>query len=338
MRIPYKEMKRKLKGILTTKGVEESLAEQAAVILTDNTCDGVASHGINRLYRIVDYIEKGYIQVHEKPEFISASGALEAYDGRLGLGMTNAAYCMDRAIALARENSMGCVALRNTNHWMRGATYGLQAARAGLIGVCFTNTLPNMPAWGAKDNRIGNNPLVVAVPNGERPIVLDMAMSQYSYGKLQTVAMEGDALPTSGGYDIQGNLTTDPKEILKGGRVLPAGFWKGSGLSIILDLMAATLSGGLSAREIGAKPAEYALSQVFIAIDPSKHNSADMLRTKVRETVEYIHHSEPKANGHPVYYPGEQSQKRRIENLQKGIPVDERIWAEVTALADRYGG
>lgn len=338
MRIPYEEMKSRLKGILMAKGVDGALAEKAAVILTDNTCDGVASHGINRLRRIVDYIDKGYIHVRERPELLSATGSLEVYDGKLGLGVTNAAYCMDRAMALARKSGIGCVALRNTNHWMRGATYGLQAAGAGFIGVCFTNTLPNMPAWGAKDNRIGNNPLVIAVPNGEVPVVLDMAISQYSYGRMQTTAMAGNTLPTAGGYDIQGNPTNDPKEILESGHILPAGFWKGSGLSIVLDLMAATLSGGLSTKEIGEKPAEYALSQVFIAIDPTKHSSADMIRIKVRKTIDYIHNSEPSKNGHPVYYPGEQSQKRRIENLREGIPVDERIWAEVTALADAYAG
>jgi len=163
-------------------------------------------------------------------------------------------------------------------------------------------------------------------------------MSQYSYGRMQATALAGETLPTVGGYDVQGKPTNDPKEILEGGRVLSAGFWKGSGLSIVLDLMAAVLSGGFCTQGLDEKPAEYALSQVFIAIDPMKHNSADMIRGKVQETVEYVHQSEPVEKDRPVYLPGEQSQKRRIENLRKGIPVDETIWAEIEALADIYAG
>ena len=90
---------------------------------------------------------------------------------------------MERAIALGREHGMGCVALANTNHWMRGGTYGWQAVDAGAIGICWTNTMANLPAWGAAEPRVGNNPLVIAVPHARGPVVLDMAMSQFSSGR-----------------------------------------------------------------------------------------------------------------------------------------------------------
>jgi 3-dehydro-L-gulonate 2-dehydrogenase len=97
---------------------------------------------------------------------------MERWDGRRGPGNLNAHASMARAIALAREHGVGCVALANTNHWMRGGSYGWQAAEAGVIGICWTNTLANVPPWGASEPRIGNNPLVVAVPRADGHVVL----------------------------------------------------------------------------------------------------------------------------------------------------------------------
>ena len=95
---------------------------------------------------------------------------------------------MDRAVELARANGIGCVALGNTNHWLRGGSYGWQAAEAGCVGICWTNTQPNMPAWGARDRRIGNNPFVMAVPRKEGHVVVDIAMAQFSYGQMENTA------------------------------------------------------------------------------------------------------------------------------------------------------
>ena len=185
-------------------------------------------------------------------------------------GNLNAWHSMERAIALSREHGMGCVALANTNHWMRGGSYGWQAADAGVIGICWTNTLPNLPPWGASDPRVGNNPLVIAVPRPAGHIVLDMAMSQFSYGALASYRVRGELLPVDGGFDSDGRLTRDPGAIEDSNRPLPIGFWKGSGLALMLDLLAAMLSGGKASYQIEPIPErETRVSQVFIAIDPS---------------------------------------------------------------------
>ena len=175
---------------------------------------------------------------------------------------------MDGAIALARAHGIGCVALSNTNHWMRGGTYGWQAADAGVIGVCWTNTMPNLPPWGADTPRIGNNPLVIAVPRPEGHVVLDMAMSQFSYGALASYRLRGEQLPVPGGFDRDGALTRDPAAIEASRRPLPIGFWKGSGLALMLDMVAALLAGGRATHEIPQVPEqETGLSQVFLAFD-----------------------------------------------------------------------
>lgn len=336
VRVPYEELKAEFKRILLKKGFDAESAEIAAKTFADNSCDGVYSHGVNRFPRVMAYIDKGLINPKAKAEKIAGFGALENWDGHLSLGVLAARQAMNRAIELAANYGIGCVALRNTNHWLRGGTYGWQAAEAGYAAICWTNTLPNMPAWGGRDRRIGNNPLVFAVPrsNGEH-VVVDMAMSQFSYGKLEEYRLKGEPLPVPGGYNEQGELSTDPAEIEQALRLLPVGFWKGSSLSIVLDLLAAVLSGGNASADIGKLSDEYALSQVMIAVDPGRLNDRRALEEKLDESIAYLHASLPAeelASGGQIYYPGERSLLTRAENRKLGIPVNEEVWNEIRSM------
>jgi 3-dehydro-L-gulonate 2-dehydrogenase len=115
-------------------------------------------------------------------------------------------------------HGVGCIALRNTNHWMRAGTYGLQAADAGCLGICWTNTQPLMPPWGGKDAKLGNNPIVPCVPRKEGHILLDTAMSQFSLGRLSITEKAGERLPVPEGFDTRGNLTDEPGAIVRSQR------------------------------------------------------------------------------------------------------------------------
>src|SRR5438309_6740917 len=252
MRIPYDELFDGLLGVLLKLNFEQQRARLSARLFADASRDGVYSHGLNRFPQFVRMIQTGVIAVDAEPDLVDSWGSLERWDGRSGPGNLNAYRSMDRAIALSRDRGIGCVALANTNHWMRGGSYGWQAADAGVIGICWTNTLPNLPPWGASDPRIGNNPLVIAVPRPAGHVVLDTAMSQFSYGALAAYRSSGELLPVDGGFDTQGRLTRDPGEIEKSNRPLPIGYWKGSGLALMLDLVAGILSGGQTTHQIPA--------------------------------------------------------------------------------------
>jgi len=128
-------------------------AELLAKIHSESTLDGINSHGINRVPIFLDYITKGLVKINSTPSIVASMGSIERWEGNLGSGVLNAITCTDRAILLAKEHGIGMVALRNTNHWMRGGTYGWRAAEQGCISIMFTNTTPNMPAWGGKENR-----------------------------------------------------------------------------------------------------------------------------------------------------------------------------------------
>jgi len=164
-------------------------------------------------------------------------------------------------------------------------------------------------------------------------VVVDIAMAQFSYGQMESTAMRGDQLPVPGGYDEQGNLTTDPKEIAKTWRVLPIGYWKGSSLSIVMDLIAAVLSGGRSTVGVGKLGSdEYGLSQMFIAMDATRIAGEDYLASAVKEVVDNVQGSSRVDDNQPVLYPGERSMTNRMNNLSQGIPVDDAVWAKIKSF------
>ena len=329
MKIPFETMKATFSKVLLREGFSEDKAIHCATIFAENSRDGVYTHGLNRFPSFVEMIRFGLVNGDAEPTLENQNGLIERWNGNLAPGMLNAKFCMQRAIDLGKQNGIGCVAIRNTNHWMRGGTYGWQAADAGCIGICFTNTIANMPPWGGIDPRLGNNPLIIAVPRKNGHVVLDMAMSQYSFGKLLQYQSNHEELPLPGGYDERGRLSTNATDIINSKRLLPVGFWKGSGLSLMLDLLVTILSHGDSTRNISDNEKEYGISQVFISIQPENTEISNQLTEQI---LAYTKDSDLADPDKPISYPGENTLKTRMINLEEGIPVDESIWNKVLLM------
>lgn len=330
IRVPVADLTATLLRVLADLGLTEADAALCARLFVEASADGVLSHGVHRFPRLVRMIRDGVVDVAARAEPVARHGPLERWNGHRGMGNLNAHRCMARAIELAGEHGMGCVALAESNHWMRGGSYGWQAVEAGMIGICWTNTMPNLPPWGAADARLGNNPLVIAVPRKGGPVVLDMAMSQFSYGGLEAYRRRGEQLPVPGGFDASGELTRDAGAIEASGRALPIGFWKGSGLALMLDLVAAMLAGGRGTHQIPDDPyAETGVSQFFLVIDPGSLGDAaraDAIATAIID--DYL--GDPALGD--VHYPGQRTRETRRQNLAAGIPVDPEIWEEILRM------
>jgi 3-dehydro-L-gulonate 2-dehydrogenase len=170
----------------------------------------------------------------------------------------------------------------------------------------------------------------MAMP-GDPPVLVDMSMSQFSFGKLQEYRLEHRKLPVPGGYDRAGQLTDDPGEIEATRRVLPVGYWKGAALSTVLDMIAAVLSGGNAAVDVTTNhPRETAVSQVFLAFSMDRIGPDGAWAGTVERIKDFIRLGEPA--GSSVRIPGERIQAIRAANDRDGITIDDGIWAQVLAL------
>ena len=336
MIVAFRELDERVRLLLLALGLSPERAALGAQLIAETDADGVVTHGIARLPRFAEMVATGVVVPQAEPERVLQAGALERWTGQAGPGNLAAFAMTRRAMELAREHGIGAVALGNTNHWQRGGTYGWQAAQAGFALLAWTNTMPNLPPWGATSPALGNNPLVLAVPREAGAAVLDIAMSQFSYGALARYREQGEMLPVPGGFDARGELTHDPGEIERSERALPVGFWKGSGLAFVLDLLAAMLAGGRATHEIDADPLrETGLSQVFLAIDAKAVSSVAEMERLAQGCIRSLHDATPASPGTMPRYPGEGTLRIRKKSLRKGVYVPDAAWRNLIALENR---
>lgn len=327
MVLSIQTLKETFNKILLRYQFSDTEASKLSQVFAETTIDGVFSHGINRFPRFIGDVRKGIVKPGMVPELKNGFHAIEQWDGKSGAGISNALFCTERCLELASGFGIGCVGLRNTNHWMRGGTYGWRAASKGFMFIGWTNTLPNMPPWGGSTATIGNNPFVLAIPRKEGHLVLDMAMSQYSYGKLEWQKKKGGDLPEYGGYNLDNKPTKNPGEILESMRILPAGLWKGSALALVLDLAAAIISGGNTTKNIGELTSETDLSQVFIALDIQLHMTEEQVGNLIEETLGYMEN-----NNDQTRYPGQRAFNDREKHLENGVDIPDELWQEILQL------
>ncbi len=336
--IPFEQLRDTLVLALGRLGITGERAQLSARLIAETDLDGVSTHGVARFPRFAEMVRLGRIDPLATPIAVSKLGgdaaAIERWSGRLGPGNLAAHAAMERAMALAAQHGVGAVALGQTTHWQRGGSYGRQAAEAGFAAICWSNTLANLPPWGGATPALGNNPLVIAIPNPGAPIVLDMAMSQFSYGALAGYRERGEPLPAPGGFDLRGELTHDAAAIEVSQRALPIGFWKGSGLAFVLDVLGAMLAGGHATHQIPTDPlSEVGQSQVFVAFAPE---AVGPLTQVANEATAALRASTPVTPGEPPRYPGERVLEHRERNLRLGVPVPESAWDFVQKLASSH--
>ena len=324
---------------MMTKGLERYLdhqtAQRFAEIFAGNSLDGVYSHGMNRFPRYMADMESGVCDAKVlEAERVSGIGGLEVWDAHFGVGPLIAQQMTQRAIELAKTHGIACVALRNNSHWLRAGRYGLMMADAGMMGMCMTNTCLNLVAYGAKEPSTGNNPITFAVPRRAGSLVMDMAVSQYAFGKLEIMAQEGGMLDMPCGYDLEGGETNDPKKILESKLMMPMALWKGSALSIMIDLMVSMLSLGRTSLEIGMpEDGEAGMSQMFVCMNPAAVVDMDQAEAQMEKTIAFLNQLEPMAGMSGVHAPGQNLEKTRAKNRERGIPVTEATWQKILDAA-----
>ena len=208
MRVPFDELHDTLRRALADDRHGGGPRRPVGAALRRGLARRRRSHGLNRFPRFMRMIGGASWTSTRSRNRSRAHGALERWDGRRRAGQPERPRVRWRGRSRSpATHGIGCVALANTNHWMRGGSYGWQAADAGRHRDLLDQHARQLPPWGAADPRIGNNPLVIAVPRRGGHVVLDMAMSQFSVGGLASYRSRGELLPVAGGYDAAGALS-----------------------------------------------------------------------------------------------------------------------------------
>ncbi len=335
IRVQYETAVDTVRKAMLKVGLSSEDADTCAKIHVESSAHGVESHGLNRVPVFIKYVKKGLVDPKAKISLVKARGAVERYDGNLGIGIINALHCADRAIALAKQHGIGCVTLKNTTHWMRGGTYTRKIAEAGFIGMSWTNTESCMPLWGSDQMSVGNNPFCIGIPHKDYPVAIDLAMSQFSYGKIDVYSLANEKLPIDGGFTKTGELTKDPDAIMESRRLLPMGYWKGSSMSLVLDIAAAMMAGGKSGIDMDKEKHSYctSCSQVFIAYDPYIFGDQEELDTKVQDRVVAAKNAHLADENSSIVIPGERAKINLEKSLQQGVSVDDKIWNTICEAA-----
>jgi ureidoglycolate dehydrogenase (NAD+) len=302
---------------------------------------GVHSHGALRVGIYVDRIRARSINANAALEVVSDSGALVLTDAQAGPGIAMAARAMDLAIARAQRHGIGAVSVRNSNHCGMLAFFALRALPAGAIGIAISNGDSQVAPWGTRAKFLGTNPMAVAVPAGdEPPVVLDMATSVVAHARIKGAADRGETIPADWAVDSAGRPTTDPAQALAGA-LLPFGGFKGSGISLLIDLLAGVLPGGRSGPEIvplyQRLDEPQGVGHLFAAMRVEAFGSLTAFRARVDETVRRIRALPPAAGAERVFLPGEPEHLRAADYAVRGVPLPSDAVAELARTASILG-
>jgi LDH2 family malate/lactate/ureidoglycolate dehydrogenase len=327
-------------NMLIKAGFDSKDAEIISDTLIFAELRNVKSHGIVRLPTYIERMEKGLINQSAQMKFTNnTAAAVTMLDADNGMGQVAGYKAMKQTLSIAKIYGIGMTAVKNSNHFGVASYYSMMALEDNMIGIVMSNSSPAIAPFGTKTPLLGTNPLTVAVPakNG-KPIVLDMSMSTVARGRIRMCALQSKEMPMDWGLDTEGNPTSDPNEALKGSLV-PIGGVKGSGLSLIVDLLTGILTNTAMTGEVKtvtdmSGPSK--TSHIFLAIDIEKFIDPDLYKSNVDAVINTIKSLPPKGDNE-IFMAGEIEQNLMDKRKAEGIPVDFEVIELLNKLAESYG-
>ena len=320
--------------------------DEDAAIVSDNLVEanlrGVDSHGVGRLLEpYVHRIQGGGINPRPVVRLAADSPAAVIVDGDNGLGAVAGTRAVEWAVERAQINGSAWAGVKNSNHFGASAYYALLIARRGMVGLTITNSPPAMAPWGGRVPLFGTNPLAIAVPSDDEPLVIDMATSLVAKGRIVLAQTSGQTeIPAGWALDAQGRPTTSTDEALRG-TVMPLGGHKGSGLAIMIDILCGALTGAGMATGLnqlhGNQSAGQGLGHLFGAIDIDQLVPLTEFKKRVGELARQVRATERGEGVERIFLPGEIEAETRRRRLDEGIPISAGVEASLRSLADELG-
>lgn len=323
-------------------GLPEQDAGTVARLMTEADLTGADAHGIFRLPQYVRRLKAG--GVNQKPEITvrRTAAATALVEGDNGMGHLVMARAAETAVALARESGVAWVGARRSNHAGPAGLYAAIPAEAGLVGIYSAVASANhMAPWGGAETLLGTNPLAVAIPQAGGPLVLDIATTVVSYGTVKNYALQGRTMPDGWMVDpSSGASVTDPSQ-REGAILLPIGGYKGSGLALVLGLLAGTLNGAAFGRDVvdfnADASSETNTGHFILALDVTRFMPAEAFQAEVDRQLDELRRSQPLPGHGPVRLPGEERARRRAERAKTGVPIPAELRRDLDRLAAELG-
>ncbi|WP_213993742.1 Ldh family oxidoreductase [Sodalis sp. dw_96] len=341
-RIDMTVLTRFIKDIFVANGCSENNADIMANVCIEADLRGHSIQGIDHIYSILRDLDNGVLLGDAAPRIISETGATLLIDGAGCPGYVGGVFATEHLIQKARRMGTASAALQDAGDLFMLGYYAEQFARAGLIGLVFTNTWPpRVHPTGGIDPVLGTNPLAIGIPTGGIPMVFDSATSTSAIGHVRLAGYHDEDIAPGIAIDADGAPTVNPYQALQGALTPMAGH-KGFGLGLCIALLSGAMAGGeLGSRlDIVARSREGTQGKrchLFIAIDPAAFGDAAEARSRADVYLAEIKAGRRMPGVDEIMIPGERSAKVRKDNLKQGIPILAEVWNRICRFAADAG-
>ena len=331
-----------ISSALQAEKVPESDAVIIASLMVQSDLVGADGHGIFRLPAYLKRIRAGGVNLNPHIHIEREQGATALINGDNALGHLVMNKAVDLAIEKVKQHSVCWIGSHYGNHSGAASVYVRKLAEQGYIGIYMAvGNANHMAPWGGIDLLLSTNPIAIAVPAGDHPIVLlDIATTVAAYGKVKVAAQKGESIPEGWMIDQQGKPITDPKKSAEGS-LLPIGGYKGYGLAVMIGLLAGALNNAAVGKGTIDFNAHHDLitntGQTIIAIDPSAFGDKEAFVGRVINLVEDLKSSSTLPGIKEIRVPGEGAAKTRAERMKKGIPVSPELLEALNVCARECG-
>lgn len=352
MTISHDELYQFTKSILQAAGSSEKEARKGAEVLLSADLRGVDSHGVARLSGYIRLIDKNRVNTSPDVKVVHETPSTGVVDGDGGLGLVVGPQAMKLAIEKAKNVGSGWVSVRNSNHYGIAGYYAMMALEEDCIGIAMTNASPLVAPTFSNERLLGTNPIAVAIPaDKEPPFVLDMATTTAANGKLEILQRKGGVMPTGWAQDTEGRVTTDPFSVKNGGALLPLGgdrehgSHKGYGLSSVVDIFSAVLSGAnygpwvppfVAFLDPPSDPVGKGIGHFFGAMRIDGFRPAGEFKAHMDNWITRFRAAKPIIEGHSVLIPGDPERKTESIRRKEGIPLVDAVAEDLKVLAKRF--
>ena len=317
-------------------------AQVVAQLMVKSDLVGADGHGIFRLPAYIKRIRAGGINLAPNIHIEREQGATALINGDNALGHLVMNKAVDIAIEKVKQHSVCWVGSHYGNHSGAASVYVRKLAEQGYIGIYMAvGNANHMAPWGGIDLLLSTNPIAIAVPSGDKPIVLlDIATTVAAYGKVKLAAQKGEPIPDTWMIDKNGQPITDPKKSSEGS-LLPIGGYKGYGLAVMIGLLAGALNNAAVGKDTIDFNAHHDLitntGQTIIAVDPGAFGDKELFTARVIALVDDLKASSKLPGVNQIRVPGDGAARVMAERLQNGIPISAELQESLNNCAKECG-